>query len=324
MNNIEIKNIPGLESGMTDKQINKLKSKKEVVTEEVVEVVVETEQLPSTNKSHNYEYVKLDLYADPVDERDYKLSETIDVSLELPSSIDWTSKMSSVKDQGSLGSCVGFATAAMKEFQEQVEHDKEVAAGKKYKRTQDEYDLSEQWIYYKCKEIDPWPDEEGTSIRCAMQVLNKLGVPCEKAYPYNDAYKGEPEKWAKLVSKWGLIDSYWRCNNLSELKTALVDGPVVIGIACFLEIFYVGTDGVVSYPSNPSNVLGGHAICVVGYDDTNSRVKFKNSWGTGWGKKGYGFLSYDYINDFMWDAWVAKDLAVTKQILNDNVNNELE
>jgi hypothetical protein len=58
---------------------------------------------------------------------------------------------------------------------------KERKEGSKYKRKQSEYDLSESWIYWNCKKIDQWPDSEGTSIRAAMKVLNKLGVPSEKA-----------------------------------------------------------------------------------------------------------------------------------------------
>ena len=175
--------------------------------------------------------------------------------------MDWTHKMSPVKDQGRLGSCVGFAVTAMKEFQEQVEHEGEVAEGKKYKRKSAYYDLSEAWVYWNCKKIDEWPNEEGTDIRSAMKVLHKIGIPCEKAYPYSDKNKGNPEKWAKLVSKWGLIDSYWRCKGLDDLRLALVNGPVVIGIGCFEEIFTVGKNGVVKYPRNPDVCYGGRPRC---------------------------------------------------------------
>lgn len=267
----------------------------------------------------------LNLVKDAPDHRDYKLTTTT-FNLQnttLPTKIDWSSKMSPVKNQGNLGSCVGFATAAMKEWQEQTEHEKEVAAGKKYIREQDHYDLSESWIYWNCKKIDPWPNEEGTSIRCAMQVLAKIGVPCEEAYPYSDRYKGEPEAWAKLIAKWGLIDSYWRCNGIDDLRLGLVSGPVVIGIACFREIFFVTETGNIPYPQNPDEMLGGHAICVVGFNDNTQKIKFKNSWGNAWGKAGYGFLSYRYINDFMWDAWIAKDLSVTKKIIQERGKDEL-
>lgn len=269
---------------------------------------------------------KLSLQKDTKDERDFKLTESPSFKIvdeELPPYIDWSKYMSSVKNQGRLGSCVGFAVAAMKEFQEYTEHMNEVKAGKKYKRKQDQYDLSEAWIYWNSKKIDPWPNSEGTSIRCAMRVLRKIGVPCEAGWEYNDAFKGKPKSWAKLIAKWGLIDSYWRISGVNELLSALNDGPVVIGIGCFEEIFRPNETGVVNYPANPNKLMGGHAICAVGYSDNLKLIKFKNSWGTSWGKKGYGFVSYKYINDFMWDSWVAKDLNVTRKIIKDSKDNVL-
>ena len=272
-----------------------------------------------------YKSWRLTLEKDQKDKRDFKLTESL---LKVDSGevryIDWSKYMSPVKNQGRLGSCVGFAVAAMKEFQEQKEHVEEVLAGKKYKREEDHYDLSEAWIYWNSKKIDPWPDSEGTSIRCAMKVLHRIGVPCEAGWEYDDRFKGEPKSWASLIAKWGLIDSYWRVNGIDDLRLALASQPVVIGIGCFAEIFRPNFEtGVVSYPANPNDLKGGHAICAVGYSDNMQLIKFKNSWSNQWGKKGYGFLSYRYINDFMWDAWVAKDLNVTRKILKERGKDTL-
>jgi len=230
--------------------------------------------------------------------------------------IDYTSEMSPVKNQGSLGSCVGFAVVAMKEWQEQQEHLEELLEGKKYKRAAKHYDLSEQWLYYKCKEIDYWPNEEGTSIRFAMQVLNKVGVPCEKAWPYNESYVGKPKRWANLVSKWALGGEYLRLDSPENIINSLrSNGPVCVGVACFIEIFYTTNNGIVAYPNDPNNMYGGHAICLVGWNPETRMFKFKNSWGISWGQNGYGYLPYDYIKDFCWDAWEIKDLNVTKEML---------
>lgn len=270
---------------------------------------------------------KFDLKRDKKDGRDFKLDKsklTSESILQLPKKIDYSSQMSPVKDQGDYGSCVAFATAALKEWQEQREHIKEVSEGKKDNRKKEYYDFSEAWIYTNCKKIDPWPDEEGTDIRSAMKVLKKIGVPCEAAYPYKDMFKKEPKIWAKLIAKWALIDSYYKCDTLDDIKYSLANnGPVVIGIECFEEIEWAGKNGVVSYPLNPNYSLGGHAICVVGYMENSKMIKFKNSWGEDWGKKGYGFLTYKYIRDFMWDGWAAIDLQVTTKILKERAKDEL-
>jgi len=260
---------------------------------------------------------------DPDDERDFLfLNDKMavnDMATTLPASVDYTYKMSRVKDQGNLGSCVGFAIAAMKEWQETVEHEVEVQQGKKDHREGKEYDLSEAWIYWNSKKIDPWPGEEGTSIRFAMKVLNKIGVPCEGAWKYSDVDPGKPESWASLVSQWSLIKSYWRVTSLNELKLALMSGPVPIGIPCFDTIFYAGSTGLIEYPRDPNAIYGGHALCAVGFNDKRygGVIKVKNSWGKYWGDSGYGYLPYRYINDFLWDAWACEDLSVTKEMLTE-------
>lgn len=263
---------------------------------------------------------RLDLRNDEPDSRDFRLSEVINErEVEVKKSISWMRYMSPVKDQGRLGSCVGFATAAMKEFQEKVEHEKELEKGKKYKRKKDHYDLSEAWVYWNCKKIDPWPNEQGTSIRCAMKVLHKIGIPCEAGWEYDDRFEGKPKSWAHLIAKWGLVKSYYRVQTLDELRTALLVGPVVIGVACFEEMMSPNPKtGLVKYPSNPNALYGGHAICATGFSDHSRQVIFKNSWSEAWGKKGYGAFGYKYIEDFMWDAWAAVDLSVTRKIIKEH------
>jgi len=271
----------------------------------------------TTNKKLKLNYMK-----DPGDRRDYVIDSIVPqmrLAIGRPKIItDHSSLMSPVKNQGRLGSCVGFAISALKEWQEQKEHAKEVQEGKRDHRDEKYYDLSESWVYWMCKKIDPWPNSEGTSIRFAMKVLAKIGVPCEKAWPYDDKVYGDPKSWANLVSLWSLIDSYWRIRDLDELKASLLTAPVVIGVGCYEEIFNVGKDGVVQDPANPDNLYGGHAICAVGFDSTTERIKFKNSWSPLWGQNGYGYFSYDYIKNYMWDAWACKDLSVTKEMLKES------
>lgn len=266
-------------------------------------------------------------YKDPTDKRDYnaksllndnnlKSVNTSNYIYSNSNNISYRNEMSPVKNQGNLGSCVGFAVAAMKEWQEQKEYLQEIKEGNLYRREQDHYNLSEQWIYYKSKDIDPWPNQEGTSIRHALKQVARLGVPPEKGWRYNDSVVGEPEIWTHMISKWVSGGEYYRIeyNNLKE--SLLNFGPIVIGIACFREIFNVGYDGFVPYPNNPYEYFGGHAVCITGYDSRYDRYEFKNSWSPSWGNRGYGYVKGEYLRDFMLDAWVFLDINVTRGMLS--------
>jgi len=241
---------------------------------------------------------------DPKDERDYQVNKLLTVPSKLASSVDWTDEMTPVKDQANLGSCVAFAVCAVKEWQEKKEWKTEIG-------TKKNYDMSEQFLYYKCKEIDKWPDQEGTSFRYAMKVLSKNGVPVEIGWQYDPDYKGKPEKWAESVAQWYRCGSYWRITTLEEMKTLLaLKGPQVAGILCFNEIFNPNKDAIITMPSKRRKSIGGHAICLVGYDDSASLLKFKNSWGTAYGENGYAYISYDYYKHYCLDAWYFADTKI--------------
>jgi C1A family cysteine protease len=73
--------------------------------------------------------------------------------------------------------------------------------------------------------------------------------------------------------------------------------PAVIGISVYesFERQAVATTGTVPMPSKRERLLGGHAVCLVGYNDSKRRWLCRNSWGAGWGQAGYFTLPYAYL-----------------------------
>jgi len=65
--------------------------------------------------------------------------------------------------------------------------------------------------------------------------------------------------------------------------------------------------GRIPLPFGRERIEGGHAVLALGYDDELSianaeggepargALLVRNSWGKGWGEKGYGWLPYDYV-----------------------------
>jgi len=232
---------------------------------------------------------------DKFDERDRLMRAYLPV-VRIPSRIDYTPKVSPVRDQGDEGTCVGFATAVgMKEYQEKIDYGKLVV-------------LSPRFIYNEARKIDGIKGEEGTTIRAAMKALKKEGICQEKFWPYVPHRKTLPKPGAITNAKKFRVLAYARILDLNELRMSLVTkGPCVIGIEVFDGMMETKS-GIVPMPKRGESPLGGHAICPVGYDDIKKLVKFKNSWSTGWGDKGFGFLHYAYIEKYMIDAWSSVDI----------------
>jgi len=240
--------------------------------------------------------LKLGYIQDKFDQRDYLMRAYLPL-VKLPNKIDWTPQMSPVRDQGQEGTCVGFAaTTGMKEYQEKADYQKLII-------------LSPRFLYSECKKIDGMPpQEEGTTIRAAMSVLNSKGVCQEKFWPYQPLKKNKPLSGASSNAKKFRILTYARILNLDELCMSLATkGPAVLGIKVFPGIFKTKS-GILPLPKKGEYSVGGHAICAVGYDNKKQLVKFKNSWSAKWGDRGYGYIPFEYVRKYLMDAWSSVDI----------------
>jgi C1A family cysteine protease len=59
----------------------------------------------------------------------------------------------------------------------------------------------------------------------------------------------------------------------------------------------VAQTGKVPLPPRGEQLIGGHAVLAVGYDDAEQSFIVRNSWGTSWGIKGYCMMPYGYLTD---------------------------
>jgi C1A family cysteine protease len=96
---------------------------------------------------------------------------------------------------------------------------------------------------------------------------------------------------------------------LTQIKTCLAAGlPSMFGFTVYNSISQAATTGKIPFPAAGERILGGHAVVTVGYDDalkikntnpggleTTGALLIRNSWGTGWGSGGYGWLPYEYV-----------------------------
>ena len=242
---------------------------------------------------------KYNLKKDTPDSRDYAYC-SLKKATELPVSVDLRKKCSPIVDQGALGSCTANAIASgLREF---------LLINKETKFVQ----LSRLFLYYKEREIEGTiNDDSGAEIRDGMKVLNQIGVCPEADFPYDiSTFTNAPSDQANKDAGQYKVAEYHRIKNLAQLKAALVEGlPVVIGIDVYesFEADDVSSTGIVPMPdTTKEECLGGHAVLVVGYDDTKQQLIVRNSWGIVFGDLGYFYLPYDYFNKYASDCWTSR------------------
>src|SRR5262249_56575528 len=95
-----------------------------------------------------------------------------------------------------------------------------------------------------------------------------------------------------------------------SVRRALTAAPIVAGLQIYesSQSDAANSTGIIPMPSARDQLRGGHAVCIVGYDDQKRQFKFINSWGTGWGDHGYGYLPYDYPKI---DFWQVQGIAAS-------------
>jgi C1A family cysteine protease len=226
------------------------------------------------------------------DRRDHMFAAAREVLTALPAAKDLRPQCpKEVYDQGQLGSCTGNAIAAAIEFDEI----KQKAA--------DIFTPSRLFIYYNERMMEGTVNSDsGAQIRDGIKTVAKQGACHEQIWPYEiTKFRAKPSKVAYTDGAKHTAVQYQRLiQTLTEMKGCLAAGyPFVFGFTVYesFESATVAKTGIVPYPSTGEKVLGGHAVLAVGYDDASQRFIVRNSWGSGWGMKGYFTIPYSYLTD---------------------------
>jgi C1A family cysteine protease len=237
------------------------------------------------------------------DHRDFKL--VLPTPESLPLSIDLRENCPVVYDQGDLGSCTANAIAAAIEFD-------------RLKQKLSDFIPSRLFIYYNERVIEHSVNEDaGAEIRDGIKSVVKQGACSEVDWPYIiENFAKKPSTKAYTDALKDLVSAYASVTqNLNSMKVALASGfPFAIGISVYesFESDIVTKTGIVPMPSVDEQLLGGHAVLCVGYDDSKQWFIMRNSWGPNWGDKGYFYIPYQYLTNtnLASDLWVINTIQV--------------
>lgn len=247
---------------------------------------------------------------DPPDPRDrhYSLSKTL---RQMPGE-DWVGPLpaevslrqylpkGAEYDQGPLGSCVanalGYCFIMLDE-----------AAGRQHRP------LSRLFAYWHSRnQHGDSSRDTGTHIRTCVRAVNKLGRPPERVWTYDvTKFDIKPPPNVLMAAHDHRKASYQRIEvsglaRRAEIKFSIAsERPVVFGTLVshdFVE-YRQRTDQMRLWNEPlPSEVAGGHAMAIVGYDEDG--VEVVQSWGKGWGAEGFGRLSWNYLcSHVTTDVW---------------------
>ncbi|XP_069568019.1 cathepsin S-like [Brachyistius frenatus] len=204
---------------------------------------------------------------------------------DVPDTVDWREKgcVTSVKTQGSCGSCWAFSAAGALE-------------GQLAKTTGKLVDLSPQNLVDCSGKYGNRGCNGGFMHHAFQYVIDNHGIDSDASYPYKGQQQPcryNPVYRAANCSRYSFLPQ----GNEITLKQAVAEiGPISVGIDARRPTFAFFKSGV--YDDSGCSQHVNHGVLVVGYGTLNGQDYWlvKNSWGTPFGDQGYIRMSRNKRN----------------------------
>ena len=205
--------------------------------------------------------------------------------------IDLSDTIGRIGDQGPEGTVVGFTVAYAMQSAIKIGRGEEIV-------------LSPRSIYVAARKASKLPKDvdTGATLVAALNAVKKTGAYLESEWPYSS--KTGPAAGTKPAYR---ISSYQPLDGIAAILSALrADKVVLVGLIVtedFLSPDASKTGKIVA--RLPLKVVGGHSVCLVGYDEKEAEFKFANSWGKQWGKQGFGFIRDSDLSKLLGEAYTV-------------------
>ena len=203
----------------------------------------------------------------------------------VPNAVDWVAAgyVNPVQNQGSCGSCWAFSATAATESAYAIKHGKTSL-----------YKLSEQQLT-SCSSSYGNGGCNGGWYYYAWDYTKTYAQESESNYPYTSGSFGVTGS-CKYNASYGLVKTaatdYTKVSGTtSAMQTAVALKPNSVAIQADTTYFQTYSSGILTSSACGTNI--DHAVVVTGYNVSSTGTGYwivRNSWGTGWGNKGYVWI----------------------------------
>lgn len=244
--------------------------------------------MTTTSNKFNSDNIILNATQSPTDNRDWLIGNKLNIAV--PTFLDYRYLLQPIRNQGSQGTCYAQSAACAKEWQENIDY-----GFNNY--------LSPQFFYnHRPNNYDDNNNnDDGMFGRDVMKLLCDIGICTENEYPYGKIqHKNNIDSKISESALKHKIKSYARIDSIDTLKLSLFkNGPCLIAFP-----IYNYSDQMWKKNNDNDEIIGGHAMTVVGYNDDSFIIR--NSWGKYWGDKGYCYYKFSDWNSH-WEIWTIVD-----------------
>jgi hypothetical protein len=195
-----------------------------------------------------------------------------------------------IENQGQEGACVAFAGAIVRDIAWY-----KLKNATSYSTTVNVF--STEYIYNQCKAGNC---ASGTGMTTVLNLFYNQGVCLSNTMPYSDVECDTlPDGSQRAEAVNYKIANYSRfiVTDIIALKQELYNNRAIMFPLIVDNAFVSATTGFIWSPSTISEGYVGHCVALIGWDDTKNAFKIQNSWGTGWGDSGYGWVDYVLCTD---------------------------